>query len=137
MTKNIITVSHYDPLQVTMAQNNVAKLFAFQNVGLKISLLDQVCPQNFEALRFKLNSVYPFLDNFSPETSKCFVLKNFWIFENIKFLKDFHSDHHNWLPQKIDPKMPFFVQIWSGNFKMLFLIKLGTKDIQRWWLCIW
>ena len=87
MTKNIITVSHYDPLQVTMAQNNVAKLFAFQNVGLKISLLDQVCPQNFEALRFKLNSVYPFLDNFSPETSKCFVLKNpaHKIFERFSF----------------------------------------------------
>ena len=98
MTKNILTVSHYDPLQATMAQNNVAKLFAFLNVGLKTSFLDQVCPQNFEALCFKWNSAYwaikrswlwvlhlcskfflpkyLFLGNFSPETSKCFVLKN-------------------------------------------------------------
>lgn len=53
MTQNILTMSHYDPLQATMTQNNVAKLFAFLNVGLKTPFLDQVYRQNFEALCFK------------------------------------------------------------------------------------
>ena len=58
MTQNILAMSHYDPLQATMTQNNVAKLFAFLNVGLKTPFLDQVYRQNFEALCFKWNSAY-------------------------------------------------------------------------------